>query len=43
MTNPGNVPGDEQQPGDADNVDKRRAEILERKGRERGWQLANFN
>lgn len=39
MTNPGSTPADEQQPGDADNVKKRRTEIRERKGRERGWQL----
>jgi hypothetical protein len=39
MTNPGNTPGGEQQHSDAGNVDKRRAEVRERKGRERGWQL----
>jgi hypothetical protein len=39
MPNPGNVPGDEQQPGEAGDVDKRRAKV--RKGRERrlDWQL----
>jgi hypothetical protein len=37
MSNPGNAP-DEQQPERTDDVDKRRAEILERKGLERGLQ-----
>jgi hypothetical protein len=38
MTTRGNTSSDDHELGDADNVDKRRAEVRERKGLEREWQ-----